>query len=611
MCGLYGMVSFAGPLKHPDHRLAMSERLRHRGPDDADCRITDDVILGAERLRITDRGPRGAQPFVDFDQRIWLACNGAVYNDRALRDRYAHYPFCSTSDVEPLMPLYLDRGIGSMTELDGMFALAIWDTRRRRLLLARDRAGEKPLFWRVTGSEVWFASEIQALLTAESPRLDRSALGDYVRLGYAREPRTLVQGIEKVPAGTTLVFDSPTPDSHRFWRPESVPVADIRADTAESELERLLSGAVAKQIAAEVPTGVLTSGGVDSALLAVLASRTLGTQPLRTFTVGFADAGYDERRAAATVAGIVRSTHVSVSVDEAALHAALDVITDRVAEPISDPAILPSYLLAREARKHVGVVLSGEGADELFGGYPTYLGHRVAPAYRKLPGAMRATLEALVRSLPVSHGKVTTDFLLRRFLAHVHERPLQRHVSWFGTGLSSEILSQDLPKGSGLDHEDMGDSLRSAMLFDYCTYLSDNLLPKIDRASMLVGLEARAPYLDRDLTTFALGLPTSLRVRRLETKWLLKRLARRLLPTSIARRRKRGLSVPIAAWINGGLRGEVDRLLDPVRLASAGLLDPTRVHQLLTDHRARRANHARALWPLIVFERWRERWIGD
>ncbi len=610
MCGLYGMVSFAGPLRSLEHRFVMSKRLRHRGPDDAGCCLADDALVGAERLRIKDPRPRGAQPFVDPDERIWVACNGAVYNDRAFRSRYADYPFRSASDIESIVPLYLDRGVEGVTDLDGMFALAIWDTRRRRLILARDRAGEKPLFWSAAGSEVWFASEIQALLAPESAALDRTALADYVRFGYAREPLTMVQGIEKVPAGTVLVFESTVPASRRFWHPEGVAETDIQAGAAEAELERLLRGAVAKQIACDVPVGVWTSGGVDSALLAVLAAEALERKPLRTFTVGFAEAGYDERQTARAVAAIVRSTHVSVSVDHAGLRAALDVITERVAEPISDPAILPSYLLARETRKHVGVVLSGEGADELFGGYPTYLGHRLAPAYRRLPSWIHAALESLVRSVPVSHGKVTADFLLRRFMAHVHEHPLQRHVSWFGTGLPTEVLAGPVPDRLQLEAGETEALLRHVMLFDYRTYLPDNLLPKIDRATMLVGLEARAPYLDRALTTFALGLPVQLRVRRLETKWLLKRLARRVLPAGIVQQRKRGLSVPIAAWINGNLRGEVDRLLQPARLEAAGLFEPVRVRQLLTEHRAGRANHARALWPLIVFERWRERWIG-
>jgi asparagine synthase (glutamine-hydrolysing) len=277
---------------------------------------------------------------------------------------------------------------------------------------------------------------------------------------------------------------------------------------------------------------------------------------------------------------------------------------------MADPAVLPTYLLAREARQHVGVVLSGEGADELFGGYPTYLGHRVAPLYRALPARMRRVVEGAVAALPVSHDKVTPEFLVRRLVAATHLPLLERHVAWFGTGLPADVLRTGPEPEPPLEVPPVGDPLRRMMLFDYLTYLPDDLLTKVDRATMLVGLEARAPYLDRDVTTFALGLPTQLRVRGLESKWLLKRLARRYLPAGIVERRKRGLSVPVAAWINGGLRTEVDRLLGFDRLEPSGLFDPTRVGQLLSEHRVGRANHARALWPLIVFERWRERWMG-
>lgn len=610
MCGLYGMVGFDAPLRQPALHTHMSASLRHRGPDDAGCRTTENALMGVERLRITDPRPAAAQPFVDPSGSTWLACNGAVYNADVLRRRYADYPYRSQSDVEPILPLYLDRGLDAFATLDGMFAIVIWDARRRRLVMARDRAGEKPLFWCRRASEVWFASEIQALIATDEPVIDRTALADFVRLGYVRAPRTMISGVHKIPAGAALVFESPEPVAHTYWHPETIAAADRSAETAEAELDRLLASAVGRQLAADVPIGVLTSGGLDSALLAALAARTIRPQRVSTFTVGFADPAYDERSPAAALAGVLGSEHVAVTADTTALRHALDVITERVAEPVADPAILPTYLLAREARRHVGVVLSGEGADELFGGYPTYVGHRIAPAYRAIPAPARRLISAAVGALPASHGKVTLEFLVRRFTAHAHEPLLERHVSWFGTGLPPDVLRAGADGAAALEVSGTGDPLRTVMLFDYQTYLPDDLLTKVDRATMLVGLEARSPYLDREVTTFALGLPTRFRVHRLETKWLLKRLARRYLPAGLAKRRKRGLSVPIAGWINAGLRTEVDRLLGRDRLEKAGLFQPVRVGQLLTDHRAGRANHARELWPLIVFERWRERWIG-
>jgi asparagine synthase (glutamine-hydrolysing) len=610
MCGLYGMVSFGGRLRWPESRDGMSARLRHRGPDDAACRMEERALLGVERLRITDPRPEAAQPFTAPDGETWLACNGAVYNAAKLRQRYAAWPYRSRSDVEPILPLYLDAGLDAFSALDGMFAIVIWDTRRQRLVLARDPAGEKPLFWRRREDEIWFASEVQALLDIGQPTLDHIALADYVRLGYTRAPRTMFEGVYKVPAGTALVFESTTPSAHPYWRPEAIQISDLTAEAAEAELDRLLPGAVEKQLVADVPVGVLTSGGLDSALIAVLAGRATEPHPVHTFTIGFSDQAYDERLPAATLAGLLGSRHVTALANSDSLLRAFEVVTEQVAEPVADPAVLPTYLLAREARRHVGVVLSGEGADELFGGYPTYLGHRVAPAYAALPASVRRLIEVVIAALPVSHGKVTPEFLLRRLVAQAHAPLVERHVSWFGTGLPADVLKATPDGTLPFQLPAVGDPLRGAMLFDYLTYLPDDLLTKVDRATMLVSLEARSPYLDRDLTRFALGLPTQFRVRGLQTKWLLKRVAARYLPAGVVERRKRGLSVPIAAWINDGLRATADRLLGRDRLEQAGLFDPGRVGQLLTDHRAGRANHARALWPLIVFERWRERWMG-
>jgi len=617
MCGIYGMASFGrDPLRAPQVLDRMGEAVRHRGPDDRATVITPGAAIGVERLRITDPRPQAAQPFKDPAEHVWLACNGAIYNARRLRARYADYPYRSRSDIEPILPLYLDRGPEGIAELDGMFAIALWDKQGRRLLLARDRAGEKPLFWTRVGSEVWFASEVQALLVHPAvPRtLDRTALDDYLTLGYALEPRTMFGAIRKVEAGTVAVFSDGAEEVHRFWRPEAIPVLQLPQEEAARRLESHLEDAVSGQLQADVPVGVFSSGGVDSSLLAALATRG---GAVHTFTVGFSDPSYDERMPAGRLASTLGTAHHTVVADEPRLRAALDALTGGTAEPIADPAVLPTYLLARSAREHVGVVLSGEGADELFGGYPTYLGHAAAPWFGALPERARRGVARLVGALPASAGRVPLEFLLKRFVAGALNETLERHVRWFGTGLLRE--ADDWEPWPAREAAPVWleallaepDPLRRVMLFDYLTYLRDNLLTKVDRATMLVSLEARAPYLDRALTEFALGLETGYRVRGLTTKWLLKRVARRRLPRRFVTRRKRGLSVPIGRWINDGLRGEVDRLLAPARLQTEGVLRAERVGQLLSEHRSGRVNHARALWPLIILQIWRERWLGD
>jgi asparagine synthase (glutamine-hydrolysing) len=615
MCGIYGMVTFGEAV--PDAAAVverMGQTLRHRGPDDHAVLASPHAMVGTERLRITDPLPRAAQPFTTPDGTVWLGCNGAIYNAADLRARYCRYPYRSRSDIEPILPLYLDRGPAGVAELDGMFALAIWDARRARLLLVRDRAGEKPLFYARLGDAVWFASEVQALL--EHPHLPRDldsvALDEYLTFGYVPEPRTMFSTISKVEAGTVVSFDAQGHGAMRYWVPELIPVEPMSTERAEQRLADHLQLAVRKQLAADVPVGVFTSGGLDSSLLATLAARARTPTELHTFTVGFGRADFDESAYANALAQRLGTRHLTVRVRDHDLHEAFDLVTHRVAEPIADPAILPTCLLAQAAREHVGVVLSGEGADELFGGYPTYLGHRAAPAYAALPATAKRAVRGIVNALPTSTGKVPLEFLLKRFVAHAELETLERHVAWFGTGL-------DLGTGAEERHDPPWlqvvrgdpDPLRQAMLFDYLTYLRDDLLPKVDHATMLFSLEARSPFLDRDLTTCALGLPTSLKLRGLTTKWLLKRVARRWLPRRVVHRRKRGLSVPVAAWINDGLRTEADRLLDADRLRAQGVLRGERVRQLLSEHRRGRANHARALWPLVVYERWRERWLGD
>jgi asparagine synthase (glutamine-hydrolysing) len=330
---------------------------------------------------------------------------------------------------------------------------------------------------------------------------------------------------------------------------------------------------------------------------------------VHTFSAQFAEESYDESGDAATLAARIRTRHVPVRTDEVTLLDALQNVVRGVAEPLADPAILPTFLLARTARQHVKVILSGEGADELFGGYPTYLGHKLAPMYDSLPRFARAALRRAVQGVPASSRKMTLEFLLKKFVTDAEKPWIERHLAWFGTGLSTDVYVSPPPPMPELPAVPPDrDPLTGAMLLDYRSYLRDNLLVKVDRATMLSSVEARAPFLDRDVTRFALSLPPDFRVRRLETKWLLKKAAEAWLPKDVIYRRKRGLSVPIANWINHGLRGEVDRLLDPKRLRDDGIVSEPYVTRLLAEHRDGRANHAKGLWALVMLQYWLETW---
>jgi asparagine synthase (glutamine-hydrolysing) len=613
MCGIYGMVAAERgvALRHPEVLDFMGEALRHRGPDGRAVLTHPGAVIGTERLRIIDLHERADQPFSAPGGQVWLEANGEIYNAPELSKRYPDYPFRSGSDVEAILPLYLEHGAKAVEMLDGMFALAVWDQRTRVLLLARDRAGEKPLFYAKVGGEVLFSSELQCLLRHPdlARDLDDVAVAEYLRLGYVPEPRTMFRSIRRVPAGTLMRFTDEGTETVRYWDPEAIDIEPRRPGDAVRELQALVERAVEKQVMSDVPVGVFISGGLDSSILATLASQTIGVDRVHTFSAQFTEASYDESGDAAVLAQRMRTKHVPVLTSEETLREALEQVVNGVAEPIADPAILPTFLLARTARQHVKVILSGEGADELFGGYPTYLGHKVAPLYDSLPGFVRAALRRAVQSVPSSGKKVTLEFLLKRFVSDAEKPWVDRHLAWFGTGLAPEAAARipgELPELLGLGGH--RDPLTGAMLLDYRSYLRDNLLVKVDRATMLSSVEARAPFLDRYVSAFALSLPPELRVRRFETKWVLKKAAEKWLPKDVIYRRKRGLSVPIASWINHGLRGEVDRLLAPARLRDEALVNEPYVTRLLNEHRSGRANHAKALWAVIILQYWLEHW---
>lgn len=589
----------------------MGEALRHRGPDGRAILNHPYAAIGTHRLRIIDLHERADQPFASADGAVWLEANGEIYNAAEIRSRFAGFPFRSHSDVESILPLYLADGTDAIAQLDGMFAIAIWDDRTRTLILARDRAGEKPLFYSKIEGEVVFASELQCLLEYPgiSRELDPVAIDEYLALGYVPEPRTPFAAIRRVPAGTFMRFQGDSEETVRYWDPEAFPIIDWDPAAAVVETRRLIEQAVARQVMSDVPVGVFISGGLDSTILATLATREIGVDRVHTFSAQFAEESYDESGDAAMIAKRLRTRHVPVRADETTLLDALANVTSRVAEPLADPAILPTFLLARAARERVKVILSGEGADELFGGYPTYIGHKLAPRFDALPAFVRAGIRKLAYSFPSSGKKVTLEYLIKRFLSDSGSSWYDRHLAWFGTGLSASVHasgSRRLPDVVATG----SDPLTGAMLLDYRSYLRDNLLVKVDRATMLSSVEARAPFLDRDVTAFAFSLPANLRVRGITTKWVLKQAASAWVPDDVIHRRKRGLSVPVATWINRGLRSEVDRLLEPERLRRHGMVREGYVSELLAAHRAGRANHAKQLWAVIILEYWLERWAG-
>jgi asparagine synthase (glutamine-hydrolysing) len=634
MCGIFGFFDTFGVDCPPEDLLGrMARTLRHRGPDDSGFFSESGVGLGCSRLAIVDL-ETGRQPLANETGRLRLVCNGEIYNADSLRKELeGTHGFRTRSDSEVVLHLYEESGSGALDRLEGMFGLALWDSDRRRLLLARDRAGEKPMFFAMRQGVLYFASEISALRQVEDvgTELDPAALRLYLTLGYFPSPWTPYKGVRKLGAGTFAVIEDgwSSPRISTYWslRPHALAGATEAAPMSEAEAARLLreklSASVARQLMADVPVGVALSGGIDSGFIAsIMASRS--PEPIDTFTVSFSDPSYDEGDAASKLARSLGAVHHVARADSDSLARALGQLARHLDEPLGDPAVLPTFLLAEEARRHVKVLLGGEGADELFGGYPTYLGHRLASGYSRWPRLLRqGVVRPLVEGWPASERKVSIDFLLKRFVRAAERPMLERHVSWFGAlspedaaRLPGPLLRDDivgsggpdavavLRELAGEDGEWGGAELEKLLYLDFLTYLGEGLLTKLDRVAMACSVENRSPYLDREVVELAARLPLGFKVRGLETKRVLRMAARPRVPEELIRRRKRGLSVPLARLFRCELKELLRVELDRRRLDREGLLDGEAVNRLVDEHQSRSADRSRALWTVLALVLW-------
>jgi asparagine synthase (glutamine-hydrolysing) len=587
--------------------------------------------FGFRRLAIIDVAAP-SPPFANEDRTIWSVANAEIYNGDELRlalEGRGH-AFHTGVDTEVIPHLYEEHGVELVPRLDGMFALAVWDERREILLLARDRAGEKPLFYWQGEGELAFASELRALLA--HPRvgrvLDAVALRRYLLHDFFPAPLTPVAGVQKLPAGHLLVARPGEASVRCYWDlaghfGDRALARRRPADLAE-ELDARFAQAVARRRRSDVPLGVFLSGGIDSST--VLAHLTEQQGPgVPVFALGHADREFDESRFARETSRFFDAEFHPLVLDEGDLAEGLRRVGEGFDEPLGDASTVPSHLLARFARRWVKVVLSGEGADELFAGYPTYLGHRFAGWYRRVPKPLRRSLLAASRLLPLRMGNVGPDYLLRRFAAAADRALVERHHLWFGSlgperhgellaPRVMELLGDDDPFAaarSRLAGRDLPDDLARLLYTDFTLYLQDDLLTKIDRATMLASLEARAPYLDHHLVEFSAGLPSRSKLSGLTTKAILRRAVRGRLPEPVLSRRKRGFNIPFSRWLLHGLGEELRQRFAPERVEARGLLSPSGVNGLLDEHLARRADHRKALFNLLALDLWCDKVFGD
>lgn len=630
MCGIAGFVRQHGGEAIDDRILdRMTSTLAHRGPDDAGTWCGDGAYLGHRRLSIIDVAG-GRQPLVSEDGRVVVVVNGEIYNHHDLRDdlRARGHRFATRSDGEVLVHLWEDEGVAMLPRLQGMFAFALWDARDRTLLLARDRMGKKPLFWGVFDGEAVFGSGVRALLAhPEVPRrIDRDALYRYLTMDFVPAPRTMLAGIRKVmPGGYVIVREGRATEGryHDLLHAPRPPVGN-ESDAAARIWETLVAS-TRRRLESEVPLGVFLSGGLDST--AVLAAMAQDRDPatIRTFTIGFDDPSYDESEPARAVARHLGTDHHERILDGAQAIQGVRSVAELADDPLADASLIPTHLLSRFAREHVTVALSGDGGDELFYGYPTFLADgpgRLAAAL--LPRQVRDRLLPQVATwLPASERNMSLPFQVERFARGLRYPRLHRHFAWLGSFAPDAALSLMVPDAAVAPRRDdpfpdvdawaatcAGWPAMTTLSALYARlYMADGVLVKVDRASMGVALEVRSPFLDTQMVDLALSLPASWSLHGRTTKALVRRMLRGRVPDRILDRPKKGFGIPLARWLRTDLKPLLLEHLSGPRLAREGLVRPQAVASLVEAHLSGRSDHRKELYNLLVLELWLSRWV--
>lgn len=619
MCGICGLVA-AERERGPDREVVarMSGRLVHRGPDDEGTFREGPVALAARRLSIIDLA-HGHQPIENEDGSAVVVQNGEIYNYRELKRELEGkgHRFATDCDTEVLVHLWEEEGERFVERLRGMFAIALWDKRRQRLLLARDRFGIKPLYYRHKDGGLSFASELKAMLEQPgfSRQIDPEAVSAYLAFNSIPAPLTIFAEARKLPPGHLLAWEAGEIELRRFARPGAVPEAEQRRGSeAElaAELREVLDDSVRAHLVADVPVGVLLSGGVDSGALAALASRH-SSEPVRTFSIGFEEAGFDELSRARLVAERYGTDHHELIVRPDAVEL-LPKLVEAFDEPFGDSSALPTYLVSELAAGHVKTALSGEGGDELFGGYYTY----VADLLARRVGRLAPLARPLAEALPSRTDRVGFDYKAKRFARAAALPPLERHHGWkeiFSPQARAELASAHASSWDPLDlyRERYAETATAEPLarmqdVDLGIYLVDDLLVKTDRISMAHSLEVRVPFLDQHVAEFAFSLPRRMKVRGLQKKRLLRKALEPLLPREVIHGRKQGFSIPIAAWLRGPLEPFAREVLSPAALERQGLLDPAAVTPILDRHCAGREDLSRQVWGLMALTLWFDRY---
>lgn len=604
----------------------MIRTLHHRGPDDFGVYTHKKVGLSQSRLSILDLSMSGHQPMFNEDKTVCIIFNGEIYNYLELKKSLlGRHIFSSQTDTEVIIHLYEELGDKVFGKLHGMFALAILDLKNNILFLARDRMGKKPLYWSNLNGTLIFGSELKALMAHPLfyKDIDLASLNKYFQFEYIPTPHTIFRNTFKLEPGTFMSFDGQEIKKVEYWQPRFLPKHGDFASSLE-ELDKNLHLAVNDRLVADVPVGVFLSGGIDSSLIAYYAGKN-SSNKVKTFSIGFDDSSFDESIYARIVASKLNTEHYERIITANECMKLIPEVVDFLDEPMADASIIPTYFLSKFASEHVTVALGGDGGDELFAGYDPFVAHQFVWIYEKIPISIRNILELTARHLPTSLSNMSLDFKIKKFLSGFNGDKNYRNQRWLGAFERSERgrmfngeiwqLIKDLNEFEDIDtyfsKSDSKDFFDNLILEYERMYLMDQILVKVDRASMFNSLEVRAPFLDTRVVELANRLPISFKLRGLKRKYILKKLMTGKIPKKIIFRKKKGFGMPIARWINGDMKPFVIDVLSEKSIKEIGLFDPNYVEQILDDHFRDRKDNRKQIWTLIMFTLWWKKWFKD
>jgi asparagine synthase (glutamine-hydrolysing) len=622
MCGICGFCFHDERVVDFDTLKKMTMSLKHRGPDDEGYYLDGGVALGHRRLSIIDLDT-GQQPIHNEDKTVYVIFNGEIYNFPDLKRELEGkgHTFYTRTDTEVLVHLYEEMGVKCLERLNGMFAFAIWDKKRKKMLLARDRIGIKPLYYSYNGKDIAFASEPKALLQLPwiEGRLDPQGLSHYLSYDFIPAPYCIYKDIRKVPPGHQIVYQNGDIRCEQYW---DLDLGDRVGEGMNEEeicdlIWREFCRGVKTRLISDVPIGVLLSGGIDSTSV-LAALRHEGVDDVKTFSIGFDDPSFDESRYFRRAASFFETEHHEEILAPQKLIDIIPQVAAILDEPLADASIMPTYLLSRFTKGYVKVALGGDGGDELFAGYPTYQAYLLSRYYERFPRMMRYCIEAIVKKLPVSFDNMSFDFRAKKFIDGIAYPPVERNYLWLGT-FSPDMKKRLVTNETG---EEWGDFNAFHVLHDYLNgkvfsselgkllyldtklYLQEGVLAKVDRASMAHGLEVRVPFLDHLFVELVTGFPEELKLKGFSTKYIWKKAISNRIPYEIKKRGKKGFGIPIAKWLCGDLKGLMMEMLSEERLKRQEIFNPTVVQRLVADHLARRANNRKKLWNLLIFQLW-------